>query len=1452
MFGYISAHLIEFIVGVAIIAILTIILVAFLTSRSVTKAIKKKVPPKPPSKTPVEPDPVPEDKMPPLGGSLSRALALRGIFRVGDIGLSFLRALNFLRDHLDTVQYKYRLPWYLLIGASQSGKSSLLEGAEMVTPVGHPDFGIKDPRPGCRWWFFNRAVVLDIKGEFVIPDRGTRADEKGWRTVLALLTRYRARRPVDGIILTLSAAELYGAEQLSLDEVNDRAKYLANKLIATQNHLGLRLPVYVIITKSDVIPGFQSLCQEIPLQNRHNMLGWSNPHPLDIAYTPSWVDEALAATQRTLSKLRLEVFTQGVSSDTREGIFLLPTEILDIKERLSIYLDHVFKTSAYEESLLLRGLYFCGDSGLSEFPNLDEELQETQEEKGLSIKAIESLPLTEPGSSGARKIFFVNELMNEKVFFESGLAQPIYNRLVSANRNLNLAKIGMVSFVGIGTFGMLNAYDNFTQNRDYLLPVLGKINTILSQIPKTENPNARSNILRFDQNTHQLLEMMNNLQRADLFSFFIPSSWFSPVQKNLENSLKVSYDQIILRTIYMDLLLKARELLLLRPTGQDHSTSIAQLLVPTTSPEYQLFKSYAERFIQLLTFVEKYNRLKETHDASLLDELVVYTFNIHLPESFMQHYMKFRKVLQDVPYPEIDLRPYQPMARETLQVLYKNFLNALFSTTDKNSLLGHLDSILSTFGEKSATEIPSPEVLRRFSAELRRIVPTIGVAGSNWMDAPYFDPGGGFSDLMGAISESPFFGPTVVENFAEETAVGFARFHDELTNLNRLLIERSLAPSSRPIYPSEGILGLDKSLSELFVEPFMAPSTGQSFVTKVPENTVIFWNTKLVDLAVDLVKRYEDFISKQLPSFPPAIRETVKLTALQNLQDNIVSYIARAQHFVPVPQDVPGSVAAEETLRSKVTDVGEISPKMVTLLTVLEHGNAGKLFIELRQLLGTLSTRLLNQVEQVVQGYAPYQIKDNNFDWWDGTTPVAFDAFSVKDTDDLKAHLEMQRQEMKHLAFDYAQIMVNFLSSPPMREFQGNEPLLNRWKRIIEQLGLYDKKRPENTVSALEDFLVKDANTITLKNCFEIIPLATAQTTSGDFFLEVRQNFKRKLLARCEVLKRQESIENYGKLVDAYNKTMKGKFPFVGSSAPKDVAEVEPDDLKNFFSMYEEFGGSPQKILDQVYQLGPTSKDAMAFLTSMEAVKKFFKTYLKDNASGDDPYFDYSIDFRVNKEGEKHGNLIIEWTIQTDDTKITNNDKKRQGRWVFGKPTIVTFRWPETSDIQPSPDKAQPFMSVNEQTVTYTFPGRWSLLWLIRSQLAEQSDFPSSTDNNPYTLKFVIPNGPTEKTIVFDRVVVREPPKGKTLGKAIVAPEFPLRAPALTQEVLEVATKPVLVEHSLAKGEKVASSLKVAAEEGVPEATEIPEAPPPKDIEGAPPVEDSDADKEKAKEKGNP
>jgi type VI secretion system protein ImpL len=89
-----------------------------------------------------------------------------------------------------------------------------------------------------------------------------------------------------------------------------------------------------------------------------------------------------------------------------------------MREALGVYLDCLFKQSAYHESYIFRGVYFCGEPGVENDDLL--QLQPINELTGSTDMA--AVVAT---AQVQRKPVFLADLFKEKIFSESSLAQPI-------------------------------------------------------------------------------------------------------------------------------------------------------------------------------------------------------------------------------------------------------------------------------------------------------------------------------------------------------------------------------------------------------------------------------------------------------------------------------------------------------------------------------------------------------------------------------------------------------------------------------------------------------------------------------------------------------------------------------------------------------------------------------------------------------------------------------------------------------------------------------------------------------------------------------------------------------------------------------------------------------------------------------------------------------------------
>lgn len=246
----------------------------------------------------------------------------------------------------------YVLPWYLVMGESGSGKTTAINSARLSSPFLDVNraSGISGTR-SCDWWFFEQAIIIDTAGRYTIPvDEGSDKDE--WQKFLSLLLKYRKKEPIHGLILTVAADKLLSAPAEELAEDGRKVRRRMDELMRV---LGIKFPVYLLVTKCDLIQGMSQFSEQLPEQGLAQPMGFVNEElSKDVA---GFLDRVMAGIGERLRHLRLLLLNQPGGGDAA-GYIIFPEEFEGLKKGLESFNSTAFQENPYQDTPILRGLYF--------------------------------------------------------------------------------------------------------------------------------------------------------------------------------------------------------------------------------------------------------------------------------------------------------------------------------------------------------------------------------------------------------------------------------------------------------------------------------------------------------------------------------------------------------------------------------------------------------------------------------------------------------------------------------------------------------------------------------------------------------------------------------------------------------------------------------------------------------------------------------------------------------------------------------------------------------------------------------------------------------------------------------------------------------------------------------------------------------------------------------------
>lgn len=442
------------------------------------------------------------------------------------------QSLALLRTNLKGRNALYELPWYLVLGQENTGKTSFINRSSQSFSLSNEikagvrrSFADPDLAYDIDWWMGDEAVLIDPPGELVsqadvapVPETDVDASPDAnapvqpaatapeparyaarvslppgaharlWAGLVDWLGRNRSRRPLNGVVLMVDLVTLLN------QKASDRkalAILLRTRLAELSRHLGTRPPLYVVLSKFDLLNGFEPFFARLPRAVREDIFGFT--FTLDSVHDyDAWLEELAERYDGFIQRLNEQIFDamgDAATMEAREALFSLVRQLAGMRPVLLGFLEEVLGSDRYITPALPRGVYFSSvyQQGLL----CDAFVNAASQSYGLTKPTAHAKP------SGRSVVYFAQQVFQRIIYPEAGLAGD--NLKVMADKRRTL----MVGF-GVAALGCLlmggGWYHYHDVNRQMAMSVLEKSREFSAhKIDSGSDPTGRNLLQPLDQ-----------------------------------------------------------------------------------------------------------------------------------------------------------------------------------------------------------------------------------------------------------------------------------------------------------------------------------------------------------------------------------------------------------------------------------------------------------------------------------------------------------------------------------------------------------------------------------------------------------------------------------------------------------------------------------------------------------------------------------------------------------------------------------------------------------------------------------------------------------------------------------------------------------------------------------------------------------------------------------------
>ena len=989
---------------------------------------------------------------------------------------------------------RYGVPWIMVIGEPGSGHSGVVGAAVKGQNVRllQRNTGAKLKSPMLK--VHDRGLLLDME----------LSSKTDWRSALVDLLNWRSERPLDSLILMISAKSLMDANP---GRINALVRQLYYQLWSLQKHLEFIIPIYLLITDADEVPGFRAFWQY--QEEYHGQLfGWSSPYGLEARFKPEWVGTAMDAIQQQLYRLQSQAMAAGKKVEDADDFVLFPKTLARLKTNLTKLSGILFHETVYETGASVRGLYLCGRITADADP------------------------------------VFLKDLIDKKIYPERNQARPLRQGALSRNTLIRRLQWGTQALFAVLFLSLFVTSSQLKGDIQTQTKAMNEMRTLVNQRGSAEsNGEVGMSCLTSDQ-FYSLVRYIGEIKAAQWYWNLPPSYPIFNAHGPAELSSRFLADQVmenmVLPTLKCTLEARYRTVAHQWPLSLSEPIELAEQRWTTLMQNLTDLGRQTANFkrISQPPAVISADNEEGIRTMAAFAELIEYLFEEPLSKTYLGQDRALYHALLQVDFTEHDTLRKPLNFDERLATLVPALTSELRNLHLKRSQEGMaiLDNLVGDQAARSETRVfrdwhnyvlntwlhstYTQNHCEELSTRLQPVVKLWPLPGSSeW--ATELDMAHCYQPVLANLSIVSWAGQSIVQrdqgrlNWSDE-------FEFELQAIKKLAELDFMA------IEADGKLDCDARL-------------------------LATWNHPPVDAAVHHLSEYQTYLDEQAQAAIEAGQVDndplyVKLGNRQ-MRHLINNSIGRAMMIPDQPvlkqQELANqSYAFKRALDSLVVLNGLFDQVLGSEVDDVWQGCVDLYATEHLAVLQSLSADAFQLATGPVTEVEPNPLFP-----------------SLKDAPTIAAYFQDQIDRVQWLA-DLAAPYSQWLGAPVSGT--DNRPARFWHSTLSELRRLLILKDPKSDAQLLNDFLNQTVASLTYDNCREQVATLSTSSSAINLFAQRQVELARQARQACDNRIDLQARRNYLALYRDYNAKLAGRFPFADLDAP----DASPADVQQVFDTY--------------------------------------------------------------------------------------------------------------------------------------------------------------------------------------------------------------------------------------------------------------------------------------------